>query len=548
MVSKSQKITVSSVAPDQQQEKSKRNVLKVVLCILVMELCERLTYYSIVANLVLYCTSRLEFSSETANYIVQIFSGTCYLVPVFGGYIADTVSGKYNAIYASGLIYICGVFLLPASAVDYTKWFGYDSNGYRYDLTLAARRGYLLTGLALIAIGTGGIKANVAPFGAQQLEGMGPAMMQKFFNWFYWFINAGSFISYVAVAYVQQNIGFDLGFFIPLISMILAMIFLIAGRNSYIHYPPAGSMISKSLKIIREGFQRRKLIQSEVDAPIGYFDGAKKKYGGSFDSELVDGISSSLRVLPIFCTIIFYWAIYSQMTSTFFLQGEVMNASLGETTMPIAVLNIFDVVIILVLIPIMDRIYTFLEKANYRLTALQRIGIGLVLAAGSVAVAGVVEIFRKNELRHSGGMVQELAFVKYNSSHISIFAQIPQFALVGSSEVFTSITGLEFAYSQAPETLKGLLMGIFLLTSGLGNYVSTAVIAIVNKVTSDDPWFTNDINVGHMEYLFFLLTAIMLADFLIFILLAKCLKFKHSEEKTEKDIEISVINGNQNSS
>lgn len=83
MFTKSKKDIVISVAPDQQQEKSKRNVLKVVLCILVMELCERLTYYSIVANLVLYCTSRLEFSSETANYIVQIFSGKINLKLIY---------------------------------------------------------------------------------------------------------------------------------------------------------------------------------------------------------------------------------------------------------------------------------------------------------------------------------------------------------------------------------------------------------------------------------------------------------------------------------
>lgn len=519
-----------------QIHRTKTQTLKVVCCILVMELCERLTYYSIMANLVLFCTSRLGFSSETANYIVQIFSGTCYLVPVFGGYIADSISGKYNAIYAAGLIYVCGVFLLPVSAVDYTSWFGLDSDGLKYDLDLRSRRGYFLFGLGLVALGTGGIKANVAPFGAQQLEGMGPAMMQKFFNWFYWFINAGSFVAYLAVAYVQQNIGFDLGFFIPLLSMILAMVFLIAGRNTYIHHPPTGSMITKSFTIIRQGIQRRKIVKSKQkdgDTTVSFFDGAKKQYGGSFDTELVDGITSSLKVLPIFFTIIFYWAIYSQMTSTFFLQGELMNASLGKTTMPIAALNIFNVVIILVLIPIMDRIYNLLEEKNYRLTALQRIGIGLVLAAGSVIVAGIVEIYRKKELHESGGMVQILASEKFNASHISIFFQIPQFALVGSSEVFTSITGLEFAYSQAPETLKGLLMGIFLLTSGLGNYVSTAVVAIVKVITAKDPWFTNDINLGHMEYLFFLLGIIMLVDFFFFLFLTKILRFKKVDENVE---------------
>ena len=63
--------------------RSKKATVKVVLCILVMELCERLTYYSILANLVLFCTSRLGFNSETANYIVQIFSGKTSLFFTF---------------------------------------------------------------------------------------------------------------------------------------------------------------------------------------------------------------------------------------------------------------------------------------------------------------------------------------------------------------------------------------------------------------------------------------------------------------------------------
>ena len=55
--------------------------------------------------------------------------------------------------------------------------------------------------------------------------------------------------------------------------------------------------------------------------------------------------------------------------------------------------------------------------------------------------AGVLEVYRKHELRASGGLVQELADNNFNSSHISIFAQVPQFALIGASEVFASISG-----------------------------------------------------------------------------------------------------------
>lgn len=64
-----------------------------------------------------------------------------------------------------------------------------------------------------------------------------------------------------------------------------------------------------------------------------------------------------------------------QMQSTFFLQGERMDAQLGSVTMPIAVLNVFNTVIILILIPIMDKVvYPFMAKYNRSPTHLQRIG------------------------------------------------------------------------------------------------------------------------------------------------------------------------------
>jgi len=46
------------------------------------------------------------------------------------------------------------------------------------------RTGFFLSALAFIAIGTGGIKSNVAPFGAQQVEYLGPEAVQSYFNWY----------------------------------------------------------------------------------------------------------------------------------------------------------------------------------------------------------------------------------------------------------------------------------------------------------------------------------------------------------------------------
>ena len=66
----------------------------------------------------------------------------------------------------------------------------------------------------------------------------------------------------------------------------------------------------------------------------------------------------------------------------------------------------------------------------------------MLLAALSVVVAGILEIYRKNELADSGGFNQTLSDSTFNSSHLSVFIQVPQFALVGASEVFTSISGI----------------------------------------------------------------------------------------------------------
>lgn len=508
-----------------------RQQLLVVGCILMCELCERLTYYSVTANVVLFCTNTLKLESTSAATVSLVFSGTVFIIPVIGGYIADTLAGKYNTILGSGLIYVLGLFLLPASAFDYEGLFGEDDDGVSFDLSTKMRRVYYFMGLVFVAIGTGGIKANVGPFGAQQVEDLGPEAVQSFFNWFYWFINAGSFIAFLGVAYIQQNISFSLGYLIPFISMILALVIFVAVKSKYKQTPPGGSIIVDSLGVC-------------CDAGCRKFDKVRKSNGGKYTDDFVSGVIAVLRVIPVFLLIILYWAIYSQMQSTFFLQGERMDAQLGSLTMPIAVLNVFNTVIILILIPIMDKVvYPFMAKYNRSPTHLQRIGLGFVLSALSVLAAGILEIYRKKDIEENGVIVQKLSTDYFNASSISIFAQVPQFALVGASEVFASVSGLEFAYSQAPSFMQGLVMGLFLMTSGIGNYVSEAILEIVKEATGTDPpdaWFPEEMNDGKTENLFFMLAALMAVNTIVFVVVAYFYKYKAPEEAQFVEIEKPV--------
>ncbi|XP_060577715.1 solute carrier family 15 member 4-like [Ruditapes philippinarum] len=502
--------------------------LFVVASILVTELCERLTYYSVVANMVLFCTSELNFSSDDASVVTLVFSGTVYLIPVIGGYVADSLAGKYNTILGSGLIYVLGLFLLPASAVDYRKWFGGEE-----DLSIEARKGYFFSGLVLVAIGTGGIKANVGPFGAQQVDDLGSDAVQSFFNWFYWFINAGAVVAYSGVAYVQQEVGFDFGFLIPLLSMIIAIVIFMFAKPKYKHTPIGGSILTSSFKVC---------CQSINGCNDPSWSHAHKDHGGSYSKEMIEGVKAVLRVIPVFILVIVYWAVYSQMSTSLFLQSERMNISVGDAKLPAAMLNIFNTLIILILIPIMDRIvYPLLAKYGKSPTHLQRIGIGMVLAALAMLYAGMMEIIRKNDIRDNGYITQTLSKDEFNASKLTMFAQIPEFAFIGSSEVFASISGLEFAYTQAPQFMQGLIMGLFLMTSGLGSYLASLIVAIVGAWRKDEAsdWFPKEPNNGHLEYLLFLLAALTFINLFIFIFVAKWYKYKKPDFETEAEIPVN---------
>ena len=69
-------------------------------------------------------------------------------------------------------------------------------------------------------------------------------------------------------------------------------------------------------------------------------------------------------------------------------------------------------------------------------------GIGMILAACAMVYSGVLEIYRKKDIENNGYIQQELADETFNASKLSMFVQIPEFAFVGSSEVFASISGI----------------------------------------------------------------------------------------------------------
>ena len=130
-----------------------------------------------------------------------------------------------------------------------------------------------------------------------------------------------------------------------------------------------------------------------------------------------------------------------QGLTTYVLQGSYMKLKITDKfSFPAASLSIFEGMSLMVLIPFIDRVvYPGLRRFGFNLTPLRRIGVGMLFAVGSVALAGIIEIERK----HGYGRIQQDVFnATVNASTMSVFYQVSQYILQGTSEALVSVTGV----------------------------------------------------------------------------------------------------------
>ena len=221
-----------------------------IICILLIVILERITFYGLLANLLPFLINRIGLSQSASIAVVFIFTGLAWLMSTIGGIIADSYSGRYNAVYGSLLIYIVGVGMVVAAALF--PEFKLGESSFYQPLALVA--------LIFISVGEGAYKANVTAFGGDQLQAGDDTKYRQFFNWYYWSINIAALIAYTAIAYVEQNImyGFLSGFGVLFGCIVLACITLCVQRSVYVCHPPTGHIVRKVYNIIKEARHRKR--------------------------------------------------------------------------------------------------------------------------------------------------------------------------------------------------------------------------------------------------------------------------------------------------
>lgn len=213
----------------------------------------------------------------------------------------------------------------------------------------------------------------------------------------------------------------------------------------------------------------------------------------------VEELKILVRMLPVWATIVFFYTVSAQVSSTFVEQGMAMDTRVGSVRVPPASLSTFDMLAIVVLVPLYD--WAFVPAAR-RLTGrekgisdLHRIGVGLSMPVLAMAAAALVETKR-------------LHAAEAAAAPTSILWQAPQYVLVGVGEVFTTIGQLDFFYSQAPPAMKTVCTALGLLAIAAGDYLSSFVLTAVQWATVTDEragWIPDDLNEGHLDRFFWMM-------------------------------------------
>ncbi|KAK5846656.1 protein NRT1/ PTR FAMILY 8.1-like isoform X1 [Gossypium arboreum] len=526
------------------------------------ECCERLAYYGMSSNLVRYFKHRLNQHASVATRNNQNWSGTCYITPLIGAFLADAYLGRYWTIALFSIIYVFGMTLLAMSAtVHGIKPRCYTEDNCDPTVTQSA---VFFVALYLVALGTGGIKPCVSSYGADQFDDTDETEKKhksSFFNWFYFSINIGALIASSVLVWVQDNVSWGWGFGIPAIAMAIAVVFFFSGTRLYRNQKPGGSPLTRLCQVVVASFRKcrvaipadKSLLYETTDAEsnikgsrkvehtedLSFFDRAavetesdEKK--GTVNSwrlctvTQVEELKAVIRLLPIWATGIIFAAVYSQMSNLFVLQGERMNTHVGNSTfkIPPASLSIFDTLSVIFWVPIYDRIIVPVTRKftghKNGLTQLQRMGIGLFISIFAMVVAAILELERLREVRrHNYYEVKEMP--------MTIFWQVPQYFLIGCAEVFTLIGQLEFFYEQAPDAMRSFCSALQLTTIALGNYLSSLLVTIVTAITTRNDklgWIPDNLNYGHIHYFFLLLAVLSVLNLGAFLLIAKWYTYK----------------------
>lgn len=478
-----------------------------------VELCERFGYYGCqvlytnfiqqplpVVDGILQTTGRdptadgqpgaLDMGQRASFGIGQFNSFWSYTTPIIGAIIADEYLGRFNTIFIAIAFSILGHILLIISAIPAV-------------LTSGKAIAPFILGVITLGFGTGAFKANISPLIAEQYRQSKPRVIKdpktgervisdpnitisRIFLYFYMFINAGSLTGQISMVYVEKYVGFWCAWLLPTIMFCFCPLVLWFCRKRYHLTPPTGSVLIRAIKLLKlackgnwsiNPVKTRKNFKSErfwEDVKPSHL-GTNKPGWMEFDDAWVDQVARGLRACSCFTWIPLYWLSYNQMNNNLTSQAATMT----RNGVPNDIITNLNPISLVIFIPIVDNfLYPALRKAGINFTPIKRMAFGFVLASLAMVGAAVIQHY----IYSTGPCGKYMNTCEDGAAPVNVWTQAVPYVLVGFSEIFTSITGLEFAFTKAPKNMRSLVTSYWHFMSAFSNALGQAFVSL-----SEDP-------------------------------------------------------------
>ncbi|XVF00257.1 hypothetical protein REPUB_Repub03eG0269500 [Reevesia pubescens] len=550
------------------RKKSCKGGWNAAIFVIFVEMAERFAFYGLAGNLIMYLTNNLGEPVATAAKNVNTWVGVSSIFPLLGAFIADSYLGRFKTIIASSLIYFLGMVLLSLSVSV---------------IPMHSRKAVFFTALYVLAIGEGGHKPCVQTFAADQFDENNPeekAAKSSFFNWWYLGIVTGASVAIVVVIYLQDNVSWTAGFGVLAGSLAVALAVFLIGIKKYRHQRPTGSPFTTVAQVFVAAAKKWRVSETHGGRGICYEDdrGGSQAQGQTRGRNLVrtkqfrfldkamiidnkDTLSKTknpwrlcslnqveevklvLRLIPIWLGCLMFCAVITQLHTFFTKQGSTMLRSIGpHFQVPAAALQSLVGVTILIAVPVYDRVFVPIARKitghPSGITMLQRIGIGLFVSVLNMVVAGLVETARVNTARKHGLIDTPKAVVP-----MSVWWLLPQYVLAGIGDVFTIVGLQELFYDQMPEEMRSIGAAAYISIVGIGSFINTAIISVVQMITSrhGNVWLGDNLNRAHLNYYYWVLAGLSAINLCVYIWIANGFVYKKVEnDETNEGKELGM--------
>ncbi|XP_074591476.1 protein NRT1/ PTR FAMILY 5.6-like [Curcuma longa] len=522
------------------------------LFIIVIEFGERLSYFGLATNLIMYLTKELHEDLKTAAKNVNYWNGVTSMMPLVGGFVADAVLGRFFTVVISSLVYIAGLTLLSLSQLV-PRLKPCDAAACGGGRSMRVHEVIFFLAIYLISVGTGGHKPSLESFGADQFDDNHAEERKRkmsYFNWWNFALCGGLLFGVTVIPYAHDAVGWWLVDVVLTATMCFSLVVFVAGKTFYRYRAPVGSPFTPMVQVVASALAKRGLPLPSDDGELyevpkteqssrrllchtnklRFLDKAAiiehKDDAAAFAVEKsnpwrlatvtqVEELKLIIGIVPIWLTALPFGIAMSQSSTFFIKQASVMDRKLGGFEIPPASVFALGAVGMLITVTLYDKL---LEPAVRRATGqergvsiLKRIGVGMTLSAAAMAAAALVERRRLTA-----------------TAPMTVFWLVPQYMAMGLGDGFALVGLQEYFYEQVPDGMRSLGIGLYLSIFGVASFLSSLLITAVDRATT---WFARDLNGSRLDSFYWLVAALNAVNICVFVCIARSYSYKRVQSK-----------------